>query len=354
VIVGSCTNGSYHDLAAVARVLKGRRVDPRVTCVLFPGSMQTAIQLARSGHTADLLEAGAVVSEATCGSCPGYVHVPAAGSRSLRAFNRNFRGRSGLREDEVYLCSPEVAAASATVGAIVDPRSLGIPAPPVELPTQIAVDRVMIVAPPSDGAAEELLKGPSFAPVPLGRPFGARLEAEVTIKLGDKISTDDISPAGSESITFRTNVPKLAEYVFRRRDPDFVRRAQAAGQSVILAGEAYGQGSSREHAAITPMHLGVRAVIAKSMARIHRANLINWGVLPLELVDPADYDLIAQGDRIAIDDPAEQLAASDVIHATVVGSGHPIALRAHMTPRERRIVLAGGVLALTKQLAGVA
>jgi predicted aconitate hydratase len=373
VMIGSCTNSSFHDLAAVARIVRGRRVDSRVTCVLFPGSMQTAVELARAGYLTDLLAAGVVVSEATCGACPGYVHVPATGVRSIRSFNRNFRGRSGLRDDEVFLASPEVAAVAALTGQITDPRTLGIDPPGVELPERIERDRTMIVAPPASplpadrapleggpvvseqsvpgGEPIELLKGPNFGLVPLGRPFGDALEAEVTIKLGDKISTDDISPAGAEAITFRTNVPKLAEYVFRRRDPEFVARAQAAGQSIVVAGEAYGQGSSREHAAITPMFLGVRAVIVKSIARIHRANLINWGVLPLEFVDEADYDRIEPGDRLRIDDPAGQLARGEVVDVCNLRSGGSFEARARLTERERTIVLAGGVLAHTKALA---
>jgi aconitate hydratase len=373
VMVGSCTNGSFHDVVAVAKVVKGKRVDPHISFVLFPGSMQTAIEVAKKGYTADLMEAGVLVSEPTCGSCPGYVHVPAAGTRSLRSFNRNFRGRSGLREDEVYLSSPEVAAVSALTGQITDPRTLGIDPPGVELPERISIDRTMIVAPPelppasgpletgrrvvetttAAGQPVELVKGPNFGVVPLGKPFGSVLEAAVSIKLGDKISTDDISPAGSESITFRTNVPKLAEYVFRRRDPEFVARAQSLGASIVVGGEAYGQGSSREHAAITPMYLGVRAVIAKSMARIHRANLINWGVLPLEFADAADYDAIDQGDRLRIDDPAGQLAGGATIEVKNLRTGKSFTARAVLTARERSMVLAGGVLAQTKLLATV-
>jgi aconitate hydratase len=348
VVIGSCTNSSYHDLVAVARVLRGQRVAPGLTCVVFPGSMQTAVQLARSGHLADLLAAGAVVSEPTCGACPGYVHVPAAGTRSLRSFNRNFRGRSGLKEDAVYLASPEVAAASAIAGRIVDPRTLDLPPPGVELPERIEPDRTMIVPPGPGGTLYDLWKGPAFGVVPIGQPFGRTLEAEVTIKLGDKVSTDDITPAGAEAITFRTNVPRLAEYVFRRRDPDFVERARAAGQSIVVGGEAYGQGSSREHAAIAPMYLGVRAVLAKSLARIHRANLINWGILPLEFADPADYEAIEPGDRLRLTD-----LAAETVRVTNQRTGRRFGARTHLTDRERRTVLAGGVLAYTRaQAAG--
>ncbi|TAK24150.1 MAG: aconitate hydratase [Chloroflexota bacterium] len=348
VIVGSCTNGSYHDIAAVARIVAGKTVHPTVSCAIFPGSMQTSVQLARGPHLSELLEAGVVVSTPTCGACPGYVHVPSAGTVSLRTFNRNFNGRSGLPGDRVYLASPEIAAVAALHGAIVDPRALGIPAPVVELPERIERDRTMIVPPDPDGGATELWKGPSFAPVPLGEPFGERLDATVTIKLGDKISTDDITPAGAEAITFRTNGPKLAEYVFRRRDPDFVARAKAAGVSVIVGGEAYGQGSSREHAAIAPMHLGVRAVLVKSLARIHRANLVNWGILPLEFVDPTDYDRVEQGDRLVADEPGRQLAESSRVAFVDQRTGDTIVGQTRLTDRERGIVLAGGLLAYTR------
>jgi aconitate hydratase len=308
--------------------------------------MQAAISLARNGHTAELLAAGAVVSEPTCGACPGYVHVPADGTVSIRSFNRNFRGRSGLKDDAVYLASPEVCAASALAGKIVDPRTLGVDPPGVELPARVERDRVMIVAPEEGGGLFDLWKGPAFGVVPIGQPFVKGMEAEVTIKLGDKVSTDDITPAGAEAITFRTNVPKLAEYVFRRRDPEFVARAKAAGQSIVVGGEAYGQGSSREHAAIAPMFLGVRAVVAKSLARIHRANLINWGILPLEFEDPAEYEAIEQGDRLRIEDPA-----AEPVVVVNLRTGQRIAARTSLTERERRIVLAGGVLAYTKALA---
>ena len=342
VMFGSCTNGSFHDLAAVAEILAGRRVHPGVTCVIFPGSQSVLAELARSSHLSALIDAGAIISEATCGACPGYVHVPAAGTRSLRAFNRNFNGRSGLSDDSVYLCSPEVAAVSALVGAIADPRTTGIEAPSVTLPESFGEDPGLLVPPPT-GIRPELVKGPNFAPVPLGTAFGAELEAAVVIKLGDRISTDDISPAGGDAITFRTNVPRLAEYVFKRRDPGFVERAKTAGQSIVVAGEAYGQGSSREHAAITPMHLGVRAVLAKSFARIHQANLVNWGILPLRFESPSDYDDIEEGDRLRI------LGLEEAVNAR---SGKTYRLRSDLSPRERAIVLAGGVLAHTRALAG--
>ena len=352
VMVGSCTNGSYSDIAAVARLLKGRRVHPDVTCVIFPGSHQALALLAREGYVADLMEAGVLVSEATCGACPGYVHVPAAGTRSLRAFNRNFRGRSGLRDDQVYLASPEVAAVSAVTGKITDPRTFGAEPSGVLLPVRLPGDQLLITPPDPAGESAPLLKGPNLGGVPLGRAFEEILEAEVLIRLGDKVSTDDITPAGAEAITFRTNIPKMADYAFKRVDPEFVARAKAAGQGLIVGGETYGQGSSREHAAIVPMYLGVRAVLAKSFARIHRANLINWGVLPLEFAEPAGYDAVQQGDRVRFDSLLSQARAGAEVTARNVTTGVALRLRCTLTPREREIVLDGGVLAHTKTRAG--
>ena len=339
VMVGSCTNGSFHDLAAVARIVEGRRVHPRITFVVFPGSQGVLADLARGPHLAALISAGAIVSESSCGACPGYVHVPAEGTRSLRAFNRNFKGRSGLRDDQVYLSSPEVAAVSALTGTISDPRGSGLDAPAAELSSGLPDDPGLLVPPPDTGVRAELLKGPNIAEVPLGEAHSGSLEAVVSIKLGDKVSTDDITPAGAAAITFRTNVPKLAEFVFKRLDPGFVERARAAGRSIVVAGEAYGQGSSREHAAIAPMYLGVRAVLAKSFARIHQANLVNWGILPLRFADAADYEDVEEGDRLRL---------QGVESAQNTRSGRTYALEAELSEREQRIVLAGGLLAQTK------
>src|SRR5881296_2987285 len=241
VAVGSCTNGSWHDMASVTNVVRGRRVHPSLSFVLFPGSHRILETMAREGLLADLLAAGAIVSESTCGSCAGIGHVPAAGTRSLRAFNRNFPGRSGVKGDEVYLCSSLVAAASALTGVITDPRTLGAP-PEVKLPPRFAPSEAGLVAPDGGG---DVLRGPNIKPVPLGEPVAPALEAPVVIKLGDKISTDDISPAGSAVLVFRSNIPAISEFTFKYVDGEFATRARAAGRSVIVAGELYGQGSSR-------------------------------------------------------------------------------------------------------------
>jgi aconitate hydratase len=259
-------------MASVVGVVRERRVHPSISFVVFPGSHRILETMAREGLLADLLATGATVSEPTCGSCAGIGHVPAAGSKSLRAFNRNFPGRSGVKGDEIYLCSSVVAAASALTGVITDPRTLGAQ-PGVQLPLKFAPSVAGFVQPDGQG---EVVRGPNIKPVPLGEPVAESLEAPVLLKLGDKISTDDISPAGAAVLVFRSNVPAIAEHSFKYLDAEFVARARAAGRGILVAGETYGQGSSREAAAVAPMYLGVRAVLAKSFARIHRANLVNW------------------------------------------------------------------------------
>src|SRR5438874_6142985 len=305
VMVGSCTNGSWHDMASVTDIVRGRRVHSSVSFVLFPGSHKILETMAREGLLTDLLAAGATVSESSCGSCAGIGHVPAAGVKSLRAFNRNFPGRSGVKGDEVYLCSSLVAAASALTGVITDPRTLGAQAATALLP-RFATSTVGFVE--SDGQGE-IPRGPNIKTVPLGEPVRATLEGPGLLKRGEKVSTEDISPAGAAVLVFRSNVPAIAEFCFKYVDPEFVSRAKTAGCSVIVAGELYGQGSSREVAAIGPMHLGVRAVLAKSFARIHRANLINWGVVPLTFDDPAAHDGIERDDPLRLPGLRSALAA---------------------------------------------
>ncbi len=344
VMVGSCTNGSWHDMSSVTGVLRGRRVHSSISFVLFPGSHRILETMAREGLLADLLAAGALVSESTCGSCAGIGHVPAAGTRSLRAFNRNFPGRSGVKGDEVYLCSSLVAAASALTGTITDPRTLGTP-PDVQLPPRFAASEAGFVAPDSGG---EVLRGPNIKPVPLGEPVAPALDAPVLLKLGDKVSTDDISPAGAAVLVFRSNVPAIAEHCFKYVDAEFVARAKAAGRGIIVGGEIYGQGSSREAAAVGPMHLGIRAVIVKSFARIHRANLINWGIVPLTFDDPAAYDTIERDDRLHLPDLRAALKSGTRVTIANQRTGATFTTSCLLTPRERDILLAGGVLAYTK------
>jgi aconitate hydratase len=347
VMVGSCTNGSWHDMSSVVGVVRARQVHPSVSFVVFPGSHRILETMAREGLLADLLATGATVSEPTCGSCAGIGHVPAAGTRSLRAFNRNFPGRSGVKGDEVYLCSSVVAAASALTGVITDPRTLGAE-PGVTLPPKFAPSVAGFVQPDGQG---EVVRGPNIKPVPLGEPVAERLEAPVLLKLGDKISTDDISPAGAAVLVFRSNVPAIAEHSFKYVDPGFVARARAAGRGILVAGETYGQGSSREAAAVAPMYLGVRAVVAKSFARIHRANLINWGIVPLTFDDPAAWDGVERDDRLRLEGLRAALAAGERVTVENTRTGVRFTTSCPLTPRERDILLAGGILAHTRATA---
>ncbi|HEY7520230.1 MAG TPA: aconitate hydratase [Methylomirabilota bacterium] len=344
VMVGSCTNGSWHDMASVTSVVRGKRVHPSVSFVLFPGSHRILETMAREGLLTDLISAGATVSESTCGSCAGIGHVPAAGTRSLRAFNRNFPGRSGVKGDEVYLCSSTVAAASALTGAITDPRTLGAE-PAVQLPPKFATSDVGLVMPDGGG---DVVRGPNIKPVPLGEAVPETLEAPVLLKLGDKVSTDDISPSGSAVLVFRSNMPAIAEFTFRNVDAEFAARARAAGRGILVGGEVWGQGSSRESAAVGPMLLGVRAVIAKSFARIHRANLINWGVVPLVFDDPGAWSGIERDDRLRLEGLRTALAAGTKIPVANPRTGGTFTVSCALTPREREILLDGGLLRHTK------
>jgi aconitate hydratase len=353
VMVGSCTNSSWEDMWAVARTIRGERVSGAVSFVVFPGSSRILEIMSREGLLTDLLAAGATVSEPTCGSCAGIGHVPAAGGKSLRAFNRNFSGRSGVKDDQIYLCSPLTAAASALTGVITDPRTRGA-APARYYPASLTASDAGLLppAPADEAAATVVLKGPNIKPVPRGRPVDAALRATVLLKLGDKVSTDDISPSGTAALVFRSNVPAIAEFTFKNVDAHFVARARAAGSSVVVGGEIYGQGSSREAAVLAPLHLGVRAVLAKSFARIHRANLINWGLVPLEFDEPADYGDIERDDMLRFDDLRGALEAGRRIAVTNERTGRTFQTRCVLTPRERDILLAGGLLAQTAAQSG--
>jgi aconitate hydratase len=345
VMVGSCTNGSWWDMSSVTSVIRGHHVHPNVSFVLFPGSHRILETMSREGLLTDLLAAGAIISEPSCGSCAGIGHVPAAGTKSLRAFNRNFPGRSGVKGDEIYLCSSLVAAASALTGVITDPRTLG-DEPTVAMPKQFAVPVAGFIPPDGQG---EVVRGPNIKPVPLAEPVAESLEAPVLLKLGDKVSTDDISPAGAAVLVFRSNIPAIAEHTFKYVDETFVARAKAAGRSIIVGGETYGQGSSRETAATAPMHLGVRAVIAKSFARIHRANLVNWGIVPLTFDDPAAWEGIERDDVLAMPRLRAELLADGRVTVTNRRTGFSFRASCILTPRERDILGAGGLLAQTRR-----
>jgi aconitate hydratase len=338
VCIGSCTNSSYRDLMTVAGILKGRRVHTGVSLAISPGSRQVLAMIASNGALADLVGAGARILESTCGPCIGMGQAPPTGGVSLRTFNRNFKGRSGTKDAQVYLVSPEVAAAAALAGAIADPRTLGVP-PRVRAPRRFLVDDGMIVAPPADGSGVEVLRGPNIKPLPEARPVPERIEGEILLVVGDDVTTDHIMPAGAKVLPLRSNIPAIAEFVFSAVDPAFPARARQAGAGFVVAGRNYGQGSSREHAALAPMYLGVRAVIAKSFARIHQANLVNFGILPLVFAEEADYGRLAQGERWTLD-------CSDLARgAALEREGVRIALRHALGERDLEIVRAGGALA---------
>ncbi len=356
VMVGSCTNGSYTDMQAVARIVKGQQVHPDVFFFIHPSSRQGLEVMAKEGMVTDLISAGVNVAEPTCGACIGFGHVPAPGIKSLRAINRNFKGRSGIADDQVYLASAETAAATALRGVITDPRRLeremGIKAPSSELPKAMPQDNPLLIAPePADTAAKlEVDRGKNIVPVPVKGPLEESLAGEVLIKLGDDITTDHIMPAGAEIVAYRSNVPKISEYVFHRIDPTFAGRAKAAGAGFIVGGENYGQGSSREHAALAPMYLGVTGVFAESFPRIHHANLINWGLVPMIFTDPADHEKISQGDRLEIPHARRHIeSGAETFMVRNASKGYEFTVKVDLNERDRSYLLAGGRLAHTKR-----
>ena len=345
VAIGSCTNSSYQDLMTVASILKGKTISPNVSLVMSPGSRQVLKMLASKGALADLIESGARILESTCGPCIGMGQAPCTDGVSLRTFNRNFQGRSGTQSAQVYLVSPEVAAASALKGVITDPRKLGSP-PSVELPEIYPVEDNMVIAPlsPDRGEMIEMIRGPNIKPVPLKEPMPKQLKGRVLIKVADNITTDDIIPAGAKVLPLRSNIPAISEYVFERLDPSFAKRAKESKGGFIVAGHNYGQGSSREHAALCPMFLGVQAVIAKSFSRIHLANLINFGILPLIFKEEGDYQGLEQGDEIeiAIGDLEDKVTLINVTKKKKIPLIPPL------DEREKILVRNGGALPFVK------
>jgi aconitate hydratase len=342
VCIGSCTNSSYADLAAVAAILKGRTVHPAVSLTISPGSKQVYEMIARSGALADLIAAGARMLEAGCGPCIGMGQAPATGVASLRSFNRNFPGRSGTPGDQVYLASPLVCAASALCGAITDPRELGAP-PSVALPERYPADDNMIVVPSDDPESVEIVRGPSIKPLPRRGPLEDDLRGRLLLVVGDNVSTDQIMPAGARILPLRSNVPALCEYVFAPIDPTFAQRAREAGGGFVAGGQNYGQGSSREHAALVPMYLGVKAVLARSFARIHEANLVNFGILPL-ILDEVGNESLVMGDEWQIAGVRGSLRAGGLLTVRNPTRGTAFQVRHHLSPRQVDVVLAGGLL----------
>jgi len=349
VCIGSCTNASVRDLLTVAAMLKGRRARPEVGLVVAPGSRQVLQTIARTDALEVLVAAGARIDEAACGFCIGAAQAPHTNAVSVRTSNRNFEGRSGTMSAQVYLTSPETAVACAVTGRLTDPRDLGVACPKVRLPRRLALDDSLVLPPAENPDEVEVFRGPNLVGPPPMEALPDRLAGPVALTVGDYVTTDHIMPAGKLTI-YRSNVPKYAEFVFSRVDDGFASRcaeARDAGKAnVIVAGASYGQGSSREHAALCPRFLGVRAVLAKSIERIHQANLVNFGILPLVFADPADAEKVRQGDELELADLRTAVAERDTVTVRNVTRGTAFEVRLNASPRQRRILLAGGVLNL--------
>lgn len=351
VCIGSCTNSSFVDMMKVAHILKGKTIHPDVSLAIAPGSKQVLNMIAKNGALSDMIDAGARILESACGPCIGMGQSPNSKGISLRTFNRNFEGRSGTKDGQIYLVSPEMAAASALTGYLTDPRELG-DMPEFKLPAQFTINDNMVEPPASveEMDSVEVLRGPNIKPFPETSPLDESIECAVSLKVGDNITTDHIMPAGAKILPLRSNIPAISQHCFTVCDEEFPRRAKNLGKSIIVGGSNYGQGSSREHAALAPLYLGIKAVLVKSFARIHRANLINAGILPLTFVNEADYDKISQGDEIVLDDVRKAIEA-DKTELIVVNktTGAEIPVLCELTGRTKDIILAGGLLDYTRE-----
>ncbi|MEM0493175.1 MAG: aconitate hydratase [Candidatus Thermoplasmatota archaeon] len=350
VCIGSCTNSSYKDLMTVAYILKNKKAHPNVSFVIAPGSKQVLENITRDGGLSILLSAGARIAESACGFCIGNSQSPKTKGVSLRTSNRNFEGRSGTKDAQVYLVSPETAAAAVITGKITDPRELekkGVKYPRVKTPKKFYIDDSMFIYPPKKGDKIEVIRGPNIGEPPRNTPLPDTITGVVTIKVGDKITTDHIIPAGAR-MKYRSNVPKYSEYVFEIIDPAFHEKAKQntskGKHNIIVAGVSYGQGSSREHAAICPMHLGVKAVLAKSIERIHKANLVNFGIIPLIFTDEKDYDSIDVNDELLISDIGKKLKKGEILTVANKTKGKEFKVKYDLSEREKQILLAGGTL----------
>jgi aconitate hydratase len=348
VAIGSCTNSSFVDLMKVAAILKGRNVNPNVSLVIAPGSKQVLSMLAKNGALADMVLAGARILESACGPCIGMGQAPSTDAISLRTFNRNFEGRSGTKSAQVYLVSPEVAAVSAIEGFLTDPREYG-KAPEIKMPEEFLIDDNMILAPSVTGEDVDVVRGPNIKPFPINVEMPDNVIGKVLIKVDDNITTDHIMPSNAKLLPYRSNVPYLAEYCLTPCDPDFPRRAKEQGGGIIVGGSNYGQGSSREHAALAPLQLGVKAVVAKSFARIHMANLINSGILPVTFKNEADYDSIELGDELTLEDAIGQIKAGSVLTLKNVSKGVNYEVLTALSDRQKDILLSGGLLNYTRK-----
>ncbi len=351
VCIGSCTNSSLLDMLKVAHILKGKTVHPDVQLSIAPGSKQVLNMLAENGALADMIDAGARILESACGPCIGMGQSPNSGGISLRTFNRNFEGRSGTADGQIYLVSPELAAASAINGVLTDPRTLG-DMPEFVLPEKFTINDNMIALPvdEADMDSVEVLRGPNIKPFPVSEPLAQTIDAKVSLKVEDNITTDHIMPAGAKILPLRSNIPEISKYCFAVCDETFHDRALEMGKSIIIGGSNYGQGSSREHAALAPLYLGVKAVITKSFARIHMANLINAGIVPMTFANEADYDRIDQNDELKIENIGKQIAESDTIKVTNVTKGFDFECSVSFSDRQKAMLYAGGLLNYTKEL----
>jgi len=345
VFIGSCTNSSYSDLMRVAEILKGKTVHPSVSLVIAPGSRQVMYNLASNGALADLVSAGARILECACGPCVGIGQAPPTGGISLRTSNRNFEGRSGTADAKVYLVSAETAAVSALYGKLTDPRSMGYPIT-IEIPERFNVDDNMIITAKAPEETE-LIMGPNIKPLPEFEPMKDRIKGEVLLKVGDNVTTDHILPAGAKILPLRSNIPAISEYTFEIIDPTFAKRSKETGGGIIVGGENYGQGSSREHAAIVPKYLGIKAVIVKSFARIHRQNLINFGIIPLVFVDKDEYRNIEQGDNLEINSILSYLRKDELVVENIT-KGEIYHVRHNLSERQLDILFEGGLLQYVK------
>ncbi len=349
VAIGSCTNSSYADMMKVAEILDGKTIPAHVSLVIAPGSRQVLTMLAANGALAKMIAAGARVLETACGPCIGMGQAPATDAVSLRTFNRNFCGRSGTVSAQVYLVSPETAAYSALAGVITDPSACAPVAQP-EMPEKFTINDNMVIAPAADPADVDVVRGPNIKPFPAAKPLADTLTGKVLTVLEDNITTDHIMPSNAKLLPYRSNIPYLSEYCLTPSDPEFPAKAKANGGGFIVGGSNYGQGSSREHAALAPLYLGVKAVLAKSFARIHAANLVNNGILPLEFADPADYDAIKEGDEITIADARAQVAKlPETGTMTVNAAGRDITVKLSASERQAKMLLAGGLLNFTRE-----
>lgn len=350
VCIGSCTNSSLLDMMKVAHILKGKTVHPDVSLAIAPGSKQVLNMLANNGALAIMIDAGARILESACGPCIGMGQSPNSKGISLRTFNRNFEGRSGTKDGQIYLVSPETAAVSALTGIFTDPTTLG-KMPNIKLPKKFTINDNMIAAPvpEEDMDSVEVLRGPNIKPFPVSQPLADTINAGVSLKVGDNITTDHIMPAGAKILPLRSNIPKISEYCFAVCDEKFHDRALEMGKSIIIGGSNYGQGSSREHAALAPLYLGVKAVITKSFARIHMANLVNAGIIPMTFANENDYDKIDQNDELKIENVKEQLSSGNTVKVTNITKGFDFEVNVEVSARQKEMLYAGGLLNYTKQ-----